>query len=205
MESSEPGRLRSTFLLPPLKRTDWPMTLSCSASNSERGRPLEQSFDVDMERKSGYTVFFCDLTFSRRQKKPKNKINWFSKRKVAGQRHYVYGYIVPCNDNRLEPFLLSFLMVKHEKVCQRWSESFRPGVGCACKRVNRITQARWSDSILQTIETTTILIATKTLSFLWFSIVLTRRVSTSIAVWNKFFSFPVKPSVCNASMYICRL
>lgn len=52
MESSEPERIRSTLLLPPLKRSDWPMTLSCSASNSERGRPLEQSFDVDMERKS---------------------------------------------------------------------------------------------------------------------------------------------------------
>ncbi|KZS21588.1 Sidestep protein [Daphnia magna] len=49
MESSEPERIRSTLLLPPLKRSDWPMTLSCSASNSERGRPLEQSFDVDME------------------------------------------------------------------------------------------------------------------------------------------------------------
>ncbi|XP_046643483.1 nephrin-like isoform X2 [Daphnia pulicaria] len=49
METSEPDRIRSTLLLPPLKRSDWPMTLSCSASNSERGRPLEQSFDVDME------------------------------------------------------------------------------------------------------------------------------------------------------------
>ncbi|XP_057370740.1 nephrin-like [Daphnia carinata] len=49
MESSEPERIRSTLLLPPLKRSDWPMTLTCSASNSERGRPLEQSFDVDME------------------------------------------------------------------------------------------------------------------------------------------------------------
>lgn len=57
-ESSETGRVQSTLLLPPLKRTDWPMTLSCSASNSERGRPLEQSFDIDMERKSCLPLSF---------------------------------------------------------------------------------------------------------------------------------------------------
>ena len=51
-ETNESGRIQSTLLLPPLKRPDWPMTLSCSASNYERGRPLEQSFDIDMECKS---------------------------------------------------------------------------------------------------------------------------------------------------------
>lgn len=51
IEMDDPGRMRSTLLLSPLKRSDYPMTLSCSTSNSERSRPLEQSFDIDMERK----------------------------------------------------------------------------------------------------------------------------------------------------------
>lgn len=52
----EPGRIRSTLILPPLKRSDWPLTLSCSASNSDKSRPLEQSFDLDIERKLMDTV-----------------------------------------------------------------------------------------------------------------------------------------------------
>ena len=46
-----PGyQIKSTLTLPALKRSDWPMTLSCSATNSDRGRPLQHQFDVDMER-----------------------------------------------------------------------------------------------------------------------------------------------------------
>lgn len=52
VDTSEPGVVRSTLTLQPLKRSDWPMTFSCSASNSEHSRPLEQAFDVDMDRKS---------------------------------------------------------------------------------------------------------------------------------------------------------
>jgi len=48
----EQGRVRSTLVLPALKRSDYPLTLSCSASNSDRSRPLEQSFDIDMQRES---------------------------------------------------------------------------------------------------------------------------------------------------------
>lgn len=61
IDTTEPGRVRSTLVLPPLKRSDWPLTLSCSASNSEKGRPLEQSFDVDMERK--FSLFSFLLLF----------------------------------------------------------------------------------------------------------------------------------------------
>jgi hypothetical protein len=50
LDVSEPGVVRSVLFLPPLKRSDWPMTLTCSASNWDRGRTLEQSINVDMER-----------------------------------------------------------------------------------------------------------------------------------------------------------
>ena len=52
VDTSEPGVVRSTLILQPLKRSDWPMALSCSASNSELSRPLDQAFEVDMDRKS---------------------------------------------------------------------------------------------------------------------------------------------------------
>ena len=51
LDLSEPGIVRSTLFLAPLKRSDWPMTLTCSATNWDRGRALEQSIQVDMERK----------------------------------------------------------------------------------------------------------------------------------------------------------
>lgn len=64
----EPDKIRSTLVLPALKRSDYPLTLSCSASNADRSRPLEQSFDIDMQRESFllnllrvffYFTFFC--------------------------------------------------------------------------------------------------------------------------------------------------
>ena len=51
-QGSSGYRIRSTLTLPALKRSDWPMMLSCSASNSDRGRPLQHQFDVDMQRES---------------------------------------------------------------------------------------------------------------------------------------------------------
>ena len=123
MDSSEPGLIRSTLLLPPLKRTDWPMTLSCSASNWERGRPLEQSFDVDMERKSIRLSVWMRL--------------------ISVQR------TAPAATRERMNFL-SFIQVG--RATERTVPNSALRKGCVGNRINRITRARWTDLTGQTRE-----------------------------------------------------
>ena len=123
MDSSEPGLIRSTLLLPPLKRTDWPMTLSCSASNWERGRPLEQSFDVDMERKSIRLSVWMRL--------------------ISVQR------TAPAATREGMNFL-SFIQVG--RATERTVPNSALRKGCVGNRINRITRARWTDLTGQTRE-----------------------------------------------------
>ena len=123
MDSSEPGLIRSTLLLPPLKRTDWPMTLSCSASNWERGRPLEQSFDVDMERKSIRLSVWMRL--------------------ISVQR------TAPAATRERMKFL-SFIQVG--RATERTVPNSALRKGCVGNRINRITRARWTDLTGQTRE-----------------------------------------------------
>jgi hypothetical protein len=52
------GKIKSSLVLTPLKRSDWPLSLTCSAANSNLSRPLENTFDVDMERKCGLFLFW---------------------------------------------------------------------------------------------------------------------------------------------------
>ena len=66
------GKMKSSLVLTPLKRSDWPLSLTCSAANSNLSRPLENTFDVDMERKCGLFLFWPTLADIKRQSRDRH-------------------------------------------------------------------------------------------------------------------------------------